>query len=56
MFISETNRTPEPRVSAALCQASLGLEQLSASYLIEAKGFFKARKPLELQETSLRWR
>ncbi|RYP39366.1 hypothetical protein DL766_000391 [Monosporascus sp. MC13-8B] len=38
-------RTPNPSVGAALAYRSLGLEKLSASYMVDAKDFFKACEP-----------
>ncbi|RYP76928.1 hypothetical protein DL771_001481 [Monosporascus sp. 5C6A] len=41
----ELVRTPNPSVGAALAYRSLGLERLSASYIVDAKDFFRACEP-----------
>jgi hypothetical protein len=43
--IPEYSRTPCPSVGAALTQRSISLERLSASFMIEAKHFYKACEP-----------
>ncbi|RYP20711.1 hypothetical protein DL765_002661 [Monosporascus sp. GIB2] len=40
--LPELVRTPNPSVGAALASRSLGLERFSASYMVDAKDFFKA--------------
>jgi hypothetical protein len=42
---AEPVRTAAPFVGAALAQASLSLEELSASFIIDAKDFFEACQP-----------
>lgn len=41
----ELVKTPSPLVGAALACRSVGLERLSASYMVDAKDFFKACEP-----------
>ncbi|TQN65782.1 hypothetical protein CSHISOI_09630, partial [Colletotrichum shisoi] len=38
-------RTPSPAVGAALAERSLGLETLSATFIVEARDFFQSRRP-----------
>jgi hypothetical protein len=45
LYLPELIRTPSPSVSAALAYRSVGLERLFASYMIDAKDFFKASEP-----------
>ena len=44
-YSPDTIRIPQSKVGAALARSSLDLEQLSASFMIDARHFFKARQP-----------